>query len=206
MRHRVLPFGVTYLLVLSLLLGGCGPSQEDVATQVAVAAAATVAAASTATPYPTYTPAPTSSNTPSPPPASTSTPTSTPTCSPTATPTLTPTSTPTPDPSAGRVIGSIKNAAHTALALFRAGADGSFTIKVNDDTPQTATDASGRFEFSSVPPGVYMLFTPFGDGSFQMYDPPLDSDLIEDILVMDMWTFRVDTQFTIDLGVLSRRQ
>jgi hypothetical protein len=98
------------------------------------------------------------------------------------------------------------NAAHTALALFRAGGDGSFTIKVTDDTPQTATDASGRFEFSSVPPGVYMLFTPFGDGSFKMYDPPLDSDLVEDFLVMDMWTFRVANQSTIDLGVLRRRQ
>ncbi len=99
--------GTALVILMALLLGlavlaGCnsGPSESEVATQVAEAVAATEAAKPTDTPVPTDTPttAPTDTPTPAPKDTPTPAPTDTPTPLPTNTPTPVPTATPTPTP------------------------------------------------------------------------------------------------------------
>lgn len=82
----------------ALFLAGCntGPTESEVATQVAEAVAATEAARPIDTPVPTATP--TTAPTATPTAASTDTPTPAPTDTPTPAPTATPTDTPTPTP------------------------------------------------------------------------------------------------------------
>lgn len=55
MRHAV---GLAGLVLLVLLVAACGPSEEEIAAQVATSAAATVVAVPTYTPYATLTPYP----------------------------------------------------------------------------------------------------------------------------------------------------
>lgn len=92
---------VFVILLCTLLLPACGPrgpSEEEIATQVAEQVVAQLTAlAPSATPIPTNTPTPTSTSTPEP--TSTPTPTTTPTTivlTPTSAPTPTPTSVPRP--------------------------------------------------------------------------------------------------------------
>jgi hypothetical protein len=92
------------------------------------------------------------------------------------------------------------------LVLIPQAANGAFTVKVADDTPVATTDAAGRFEFGSVAPGIYIIVAPHGADSFQLYDPPADSSLVVDYLVMDIWTFRVRSHSITDLGELHSRQ
>ena len=105
MFRRINPWGLWgALFLLGMMLAACqsGPSQEEIATQVAQAVAATEAARPTDTPVPpTATPAATDAPTNTPRPTATPTPvppTATPTVAPTNTATPRPTATPTPTP------------------------------------------------------------------------------------------------------------
>lgn len=186
------------LVVSALVMAGCGgqPSapvaSSAAATAIPAPPTATIAAPWVTVP-PTATPVP---------------PTATPVSS-----TLTPTPlplTPTPTPartqstaSGSRVVGTINGGANIALALFAQQPDGRFVISMQDDTPQTRTDESGRFEFAGIPPGSYILLSP-RNGSFGFFTEPSDQSLVASRLDFPrLWVFKVSQGKDVDIGRVS---
>lgn len=92
---------VFVILALGLVLGACGPNEEQIQATVTAKIEQAVAAIPTPTPAPTPTPQPTP----------TPVPTATPTALPTATPTPVPTPTPTPTPTPATILSTQEAAA-----------------------------------------------------------------------------------------------
>jgi len=124
------------LFMVGMFLAGCGPSQEQLATQTALAAMATFEALPTATPTPTIT----------------YTPTNTPTATMTFTPTMTSTPTMTPTAMTGRIEGRIflTDVDKTIIPLIA-------QITLNPGFVKTETDAQGYYSFHDIEPGRYYL-------------------------------------------------